>query len=43
MKFRDWFWATMAYLGLVVVWLWITGAVGLIDFHVCIKAAGQCP
>jgi len=33
----------MKYIGWFVVFIWLTGAVGLIDVSVCIKAFGKCP
>jgi len=32
----------MKYIGWFVVLIWLTGAVGLIDVSVCIKAFGKC-
>lgn len=33
----------MKYIGWLVVLIWLTGAVGLIDFDVCVRASGKCP
>jgi hypothetical protein len=32
----------MKYIGWAVVICTLTGMVGLIDFHVCIKGPGEC-
>jgi hypothetical protein len=31
------------YIGWFVVLVWLTGAVGLIDVEVCVRAFGECP
>jgi len=33
----------MKYIGWFVVLIWLTGAVGLIDVDVCVRAFGKCP
>jgi hypothetical protein len=33
----------MKYIGWFVVLIWLTGAAGLIDFDVCVRAFGTCP
>jgi hypothetical protein len=32
----------MRFLGWAVIVLTVMGGIGLIDFHVCIKGAGEC-
>jgi hypothetical protein len=32
----------MKYIGWLVVLIWLTGAIGLIDVAVCVRAFGKC-
>ena len=32
----------MEWLGWLVFWLWVSASLNFIDFHICIKAAGEC-
>ncbi len=32
----------LAFLGATVLVFWLLGSLGLIDFRLCIKLAGQC-
>jgi len=32
----------MEWLGWLVFWLWVSASLNFIDFHVCLKAPGEC-
>lgn len=32
----------MEWLGWLVFWFWVAASINLIDFHVCLKASGEC-